>query len=35
MVSLFNLDIVNKIFKIVISGIRGWDFIGDIVIDDI
>ena len=35
MVSLFNPDTANKTSKIVISGIRGWDFTGDIAIDDI
>jgi len=35
MVSLFNPETANKTSKIVISGIRGTDFSGDIAIDDI
>jgi len=35
MVSLYNPETANKTSKIVISGIRGWDFSGDIAIDDI
>lgn len=35
MVSLFNPHTANKTARIVISGVRGWDFSGDTAIDDI
>jgi len=35
MVSLYNPETANKKSKIVIAGVRGWDFSGDIAIDDI
>ena len=34
-VSLFNLQTANQTAKIVIAGIRGWDYTGDIAIDDV
>lgn len=35
MVSIYNPETANKTIKIAISGIRGWDYNGDIAIDDI
>ena len=35
MVSLYNPQTANKTAIVVISGIRGWDYNGDIAIDDI
>ena len=35
MVSLYNQQTASKTARVVISGIRGWDYSGDIAIDDI
>lgn len=35
MVSIYNPETANKTVRIVISGVRGWDYNGDIAIDDI